>query len=223
MATSFEEVNPSDLKQRLETYYRTYYAELHEMMSSYSAISEGFPYWLKGPKSVLATLCTDGVLVTHWKATQYCFAFEQDRCSRSAADAQQPTGCDSPHPGRPPVGRTEQTTHTSVSGPYASILSYPSPLARGPRKRAQESPRSDVCYIILRVKGRSDGGVAAVGHGCAAGSPFSSSPAGIRRTKVEPWSSLLSTAIVPPWASAICWAMDRPSPDPPAVRASSVR
>ena len=68
MAVAFQDLDPDDLRQRLEAYYRVYYAHLREMMSRYSAISEGFPYWLKGPKSILATLCADGVLVTHWEA-----------------------------------------------------------------------------------------------------------------------------------------------------------
>ena len=35
--------------------------------------------------------------------------------------------------------------------------------------------------------------------------------------KVEPRPSVLSTSIAPPWASAICFAMESPSPAPPWV------
>lgn len=69
-AVAFRDVDPNELRQRLESYYRSYYAHLREMVSQYSAISEGIPYWLKGPKTVLATLCADGILVTHWDAPQ---------------------------------------------------------------------------------------------------------------------------------------------------------
>jgi hypothetical protein len=59
------------------------------MMSRYSAISESFPYWLKGPKIVLATLCADGVLVTHYGAKEDRFAFGvSDRTVTEVSDAQ---------------------------------------------------------------------------------------------------------------------------------------
>ena len=71
----FRKLTAKDVRQRLAAYYPTYYAKLREMMSQYDVISESFPYWLKGSKSVLVTLCSDGILATHWKASQDQFAF----------------------------------------------------------------------------------------------------------------------------------------------------
>lgn len=89
LAIAFQDIDPDDLKQRLETYNRTYYAELREVMSQYSAIAESFPYWLKGPKAVLATLCADGVLLTHWAAKEDRFAFGvSTRTVTEVSDAQ---------------------------------------------------------------------------------------------------------------------------------------
>ena len=89
MAVAFQHINSDILGQRLEAYYPTYYAELREMMARYSAISEGIPYWLKGSKSVLATLCSDGVLATHWEAPQDRFAFAvSSRTVTEISDAQ---------------------------------------------------------------------------------------------------------------------------------------
>jgi hypothetical protein len=89
LAVAFQDIDPDDLKQRLETYSYTYYAELREVMSQYSVIAESFPYWLKGPKAVLATLCTDGILVTHWAAKEDRFAFGvSTRTVTEVSDAQ---------------------------------------------------------------------------------------------------------------------------------------
>lgn len=65
LAVAFQDIDPDALRQRLEAYYPTYYTDLREMMARYSAISEDILYWLKGSKSVLATLCSDGVVATH--------------------------------------------------------------------------------------------------------------------------------------------------------------
>ena len=89
MTVAFRNIDPEDLRQRLESYCRIYYRELREMMSRYSAISESFPYWLKGPKIVLATLCADEVLVTHYGAEEDRFAFGvSDRTVTEVSDAQ---------------------------------------------------------------------------------------------------------------------------------------
>jgi hypothetical protein len=89
LPVAFRRVDPDDLKQRQETYYQTNYRELRDMMSRYSAISESFPYWLKGPKIVLATLCEDGVLVTHFRAEEDRFVFGvSDRTVTEVSDAQ---------------------------------------------------------------------------------------------------------------------------------------
>jgi hypothetical protein len=89
LAVAFQDINSDILGQRLEAYYPTYYAELREMMARYSAISEEIPYWLKGSKSVLATLCSDGVLATHWEAPQDRFAFAvSSRTVTEISDAQ---------------------------------------------------------------------------------------------------------------------------------------
>jgi hypothetical protein len=89
LTVAFRNIDPEDLRQRLESYCRIYYRELREMMSRYSAISESFPYWLKGPKIVLATLCADGVLVTHYGAEEDRFAFGvSDRTVTEVSDAQ---------------------------------------------------------------------------------------------------------------------------------------
>lgn len=102
MAIAFRDIDPRALKQRLEAYNRVYYEELREMMSRYSLISESFPYWLKGPKAVLATLCGDGVLVTHYSAKEDRFAFGlSKRTVTEVSDAQtngpRPLGGDAAH------------------------------------------------------------------------------------------------------------------------------
>ncbi len=89
MPVAFQDLGADELRQRLEVFNSTYYRHLREMIARYSAISESFPYWLKGPKAVLATRCVDGVLVTHWSAKEDSFAFGvSTRTVTEVSDAQ---------------------------------------------------------------------------------------------------------------------------------------
>jgi hypothetical protein len=58
---------------RLARYVSAYYSEIRNQLARYSSIQEAFPAFLRGPKRVVAMLCTDGILLSHWAA-------EKDGC-----------------------------------------------------------------------------------------------------------------------------------------------
>ena len=80
MPVNSEEADEAALEQRLRRFCDTYYAELRRRMFEYPAASEIFPYYLTGPRRIIATSTKDGIVMVHWLAEQDSFEF------RSAPD-----------------------------------------------------------------------------------------------------------------------------------------
>jgi hypothetical protein len=65
------------LRASIQRYEQAYYNELRTLVECYPQLSGNFRAWLKGAKSIVATLCPDGILVGHWPSQQDSFKFRQ--------------------------------------------------------------------------------------------------------------------------------------------------
>jgi hypothetical protein len=81
-------VDTAKICMRLESYAVTYYNELRSQILHYSNIQDVFPDNLKGPKRVVALICSDGILLSHWPNGEYSFvcAVTQQRLSEATRE-----------------------------------------------------------------------------------------------------------------------------------------
>jgi hypothetical protein len=63
------------MRRRLKRYVRAYYEALRGEIARYSTVQDAFPAFLTGSKKVIAFVCADGVLVSHWSAEHDSFGF----------------------------------------------------------------------------------------------------------------------------------------------------
>ncbi len=62
--------------RQLEYYTKEYYSELWRQIDRYASIQYVFPSFLKGSKRIVAMLCTDGILLSHWSSKEDSFTCE---------------------------------------------------------------------------------------------------------------------------------------------------
>lgn len=71
--------------RQLEYYTREYYSELRRQIGHYASIQNIFPSFFKGSKRIVAMLCTDGILLSHWASEKDSFTCEVKQMSVSDA------------------------------------------------------------------------------------------------------------------------------------------
>jgi len=78
-------VDTTKICRQLEHYVNIYYIELRSQIARYSSIQDIFPSFLRGSKRIVAELCADGVLLSHWASKEDSFVCKVKQMSVSEA------------------------------------------------------------------------------------------------------------------------------------------
>lgn len=78
-------IDTKKICKQFNDYVSTYYKELRNRIAHYSNIQDIFPDFLIGSKRIVALLCTDGVLLSHWTSEEDDFICEVKKISLADA------------------------------------------------------------------------------------------------------------------------------------------